>query len=51
MRSHEAAYHRYDVNQNGAFEKEEVINAVVDYFAGLIEKEEVVEMVTAYFAQ
>ena len=47
----EAGFHRYDVNSNGSFEKEEVIKAVADYFAGLISKQDVLEIVAAYFGQ
>ncbi len=47
----EAGFHRYDANNNGSFEKEEVIKAVADYFAGLISKQDVLEIVIAYFGQ
>ena len=43
--------HRYDLDANRIFEKSEVVNAIADYFAGLIEKEDVVEVISAYFAQ
>ena len=43
--------HPYDLNGNGTFEKDEVIKAVSDYFAGLIEKAEVLEIVSRYFAE
>ncbi len=41
----------YDLNGNGAIEKEEVIRAVFDYFAGSIEKETVVALLARYFAR
>ena len=40
----------YDLNRNGMIEKDEVLDAVSDYFAGLIEKDEVLALVTRYFA-
>ena len=43
--------HPYDLNQNGAFEKDEVVKAVDDYFAGLIDREEALAIVAYYFAQ
>ena len=43
--------HPYDLDQNGAFEKDEVVKAVIDYFAGLIDREEVLAIVAYYFAQ
>ena len=46
----EAAYHSYDANRNGVIEKEEILDAVSDYFAGRIEKDEVIELVKLYFA-
>ena len=46
----EAMHHRYDLNRNGTIEKDEVLEAVADYFAGRIEKDEVLALVTRYFA-
>ena len=46
----EAAYHSYDANRNGVIEKEEILDAVSDYFAGRIEKDEMIELVKLYFA-
>ena len=40
----------YDLNGDGAIEKEEAINAVSDYFAGIINKETVVALLARYFA-
>ena len=40
----------YDLNRNGMIEKDEVLDAVSDYFSGLIEKDEVLALVTRYFA-
>ncbi len=45
----EAAYHRYDHNGSGKIEREEVIAAIGDYFAGRIAKDEVIELVKLYF--
>ena len=42
---------RYDLNRNGTIEKDEILAAVSDYFAGLIEKEEVLGLVSLYFGQ
>ena len=40
----------YDLNRNGTIEKDEVLTAIADYFAGLIEKDEVLALVARYFA-
>ena len=40
----------YDLNRNGSIEKDEVLEAVADYFADLIEKDEVLALVARYFA-
>ena len=44
--------HRYDLNSNGAFEKEEVIEAINDYLFGTgdeqLTKAEVIEIITLY---
>ena len=47
----EGLFDPYDLNRNGIIEKDEVIKAVSDYFAGLIEKAEVLEIVSRYFAE
>ena len=38
----------YDLNDNGVIERDEVIEAVADYFAGEIEKDEVIELIKLY---
>ena len=45
-----AAFHRYDLNGNGTFEKEEVLEAINDYLFGdgLLTKEQVLEIIEAY---
>ena len=40
----------YDLNGDNSIEKDEVVKAVFDYFAGAIEKETVVELLARYFA-
>ena len=40
----------YDLNGNGVIEKNEVVKAVSDYFAGDIDKETVVALLARYFA-
>ena len=40
----------YDLNRNGAIEKDEVLRAIADYFAGRIGKDEVLALVARYFA-
>ena len=40
----------YDLNGNGSIEKNEVIMAVADYFAGEISKEEILALLSRYFA-
>ena len=48
----EVAFHQYDLNRNGAFEKEEVIEAINDYLFGegdeQITKAEVIEIINLY---
>jgi hypothetical protein len=39
----------YDVNSNGEIEKNEAIQAVIDYFAGVITKAHAIEVVMKYF--
>ena len=46
----EAAFHRYDLDGSGTIEREEVIAAIGDYFAGLIPKGGVIEVVKLYFS-
>ena len=45
-------YHQYDLNRNGAFEKEEVIEAINDYLFGVgdeqITKDQVIEIINLY---
>ncbi len=45
----EAAHHQYDLNQNGRIEIAEVVEAVTDYFNGLIERDAVIALVKQYF--
>ncbi|VVB85124.1 Uncharacterised protein [uncultured archaeon] len=40
----------YDVNGNGRIDKDEAIQAVMDYFRGGITRQEAIEIVTAYFS-
>ena len=46
----EAAFHRYDLDGSGTIERDEVIAAIGDYFAGLIQKDGVIEVVKLYFS-
>ncbi len=39
----------YDTNGNGRIEKNEAVNAVVDYFNGAITKQDAVSIMMAYF--
>jgi len=41
----------YDTNNNDIIDKAEAVNAVNDYFAGLITKDQVIEVVALYFGQ
>ena len=41
---------RYDFNGNEIIEKDEVLAAAVDYFAGLIGKDDILALVASYFA-
>ncbi|MCY4625672.1 MAG: cadherin domain-containing protein [Chloroflexi bacterium] len=45
----ETPYHEYDTNQNGRIDRDEVLAAVSDYFAGDIDKEKVIELVRLYY--
>ena len=46
----EATHHAYDLNRNGVIDRDEVIKAVGDYFAGEITKGDVIELIRLYFA-
>ena len=46
----EASHYRYDANRDGVIDRDEVIAAVSDYFAGLIEKKELIDLIKLYFA-
>ena len=46
----EASFSQYDLNNNNKIERDEVVAAISDYFAGDISKEEVIELVKLYFA-
>ena len=41
---------RYDANNNGRIDKDEVLDAIDDYFDGLITKEDVLDLIDLYFA-
>ena len=41
---------RYDVNDDGAIQREEVIEAIKDYFADRITREEAIEVIKLYFS-
>ncbi len=41
---------RYDGNDDGAIQREEVIEAIKDYFADVISREETIEVIKLYFA-
>ena len=47
----EAEHHPYDMNGNDEIERDEVLEAVKDYFEGTITKEELIELVKLYFAE
>ena len=40
----------YDANRNGTIERDEVILAIKDYFAGAISRDEVIEVIKFYFS-
>ena len=40
----------YDLNGDGAIQKDEVLQSVSDYFADYTEKKEVLALVSLYFA-
>ena len=39
----------YDADDNGSIDKEEVLNAIDDYFDGMITKEQVLDVIDLYF--
>ena len=41
---------RYDANNNGVIERDEVIEAIIDYFAGRITRDEAIGLVILYFS-
>ena len=41
---------RYDANDNGAIERDEVITAIKDYFNDVITREETIEVIKLYFS-
>ena len=45
-----AAGHRYDANNNGVIDRDEVIAAIFDYFDDLISKDEVLGVTQLYFS-
>ena len=45
-----AAPAAYDANGNGTIERDEVILAIKDYFAGAISRDEVIEVIKYYFS-
>ena len=46
----EATHHTYDLDRDGVIDRDEVIEAVKDYFDGDLSKEEVIELIKLYFA-
>ena len=46
----EATVSPYDLNGNGRIDRDEIIEAVTDYFKGLINKEALLELIKLYFA-
>ena len=40
---------RYDADRNGSIDKEEVLNAIDDYFDNVITKEQVLDVIDLYF--
>ena len=40
---------RYDVNNNGSIERDEVIAAIRDYFKDLISRDDVIVVIRLYF--
>ncbi len=46
----EATHHPNDANRNGVIDRDEVIEAVKDYFDEEATKEEAIELVKLYFA-
>ena len=47
----EATHHRYDVNRNGVIERNEVVDALRDYFNWEITREEIIALIGLYFAE
>ena len=47
----EATHHPYDLNGNDAIERDEVVMAIRDYFAGEITKGDVIDLIKLYFAE
>lgn len=45
----EAAYHPYDANGNGTIDRDEIIKAVRDFYAGVISREEIIAIARLYF--
>ena len=41
---------RYDANKNGLIDRDEVLQAVVDYFNNIITRDEVLGVVVLYFS-
>ena len=41
---------RYDANNNGRIDKDEVLDAIDDYFEGLVTKDNVLDLIDLYFA-
>ena len=48
--SRESLLDRYDSNENGTIERDEVISAIVDYFDGDITRAKVIEVIKLYFS-
>jgi hypothetical protein len=41
---------RYDANGNGGIDRSEAVQAVLDYFSGIITRQEAIDVVMAYFS-
>ena len=48
--SRESLLDRYDSNEDGTIERDEVISAIRDYFAGDITRDETIEVIKLYFS-